>query len=129
MLMFSTKMFVTVYNLFVFFEAVIVLYHSPYCTYCHRISHVYLTVARYFRAVRHLIFTRIDGENNDLPWEFTMHHYPTILFFPPDRYVTLQVECEKLQKLLWKSIAVITNISKLLCKYVTFVWYMFNIKN
>lgn len=65
--------------------AVVVFYHSPYCTFCHRISHIFLTVARYFRAVRHLIFTRIDGENNDLPWEFTMHHYPTILFFPAHR--------------------------------------------
>ncbi|XP_021942555.1 thioredoxin domain-containing protein 11 isoform X2 [Zootermopsis nevadensis] len=65
--------------------AVVLLYHSPYCTFCHIISHIYLTVARYFRAVQHIIFTRIDGENNDLPWEFTMHHYPTILFFPAHR--------------------------------------------
>ncbi|KAJ9585352.1 hypothetical protein L9F63_002849 [Diploptera punctata] len=62
--------------------AVVVLYHSPYCTFCHGISHIYLTVARYFHAVHNLTFVRIDGENNDLPWELTMHHYPTILFFP-----------------------------------------------
>ncbi|KAJ4443908.1 hypothetical protein ANN_05695 [Periplaneta americana] len=66
-------------------KAVVVLYHSPYCTFCHGISHIYLTAARYFRAVRNLTFARIDGENNDLPWEFTMHHYPTILFFPAQR--------------------------------------------
>lgn len=65
--------------------SVVLLYHSSYCTFCHRVSHIYLTVARYFRAVRHLTFTRIDGESNDLPWEFTMHHYPTILFSPAHR--------------------------------------------
>lgn len=65
--------------------AVVVLYHSPYCTFCHGISHIYLTVARYFRVVHNLTFVRIDGESNDLPWEFTMHHYPTILFFPAIR--------------------------------------------
>jgi hypothetical protein len=55
------------------------------------VSHIYLTVARYFRAVQHLTFTRIDGESNDLPWEFTMHHYPTILFSPAHRYLTVTV--------------------------------------
>ena len=28
---------------------------------------------------------RINGENNDLPWEFTVERYPTIIFFPAKR--------------------------------------------
>jgi len=60
------------------------------------------------------MFTRIDGENNDLPWEFTMHHYPTIIFFPAYRYVQwlyisdnvhiymLTAVCEQYCKLLEK---------------------------
>ncbi|XP_067005883.2 thioredoxin domain-containing protein 11 isoform X2 [Anabrus simplex] len=66
-------------------HAAVVLYHSPYCAFCHAVSHHFLTLERYFRAVHNLTFARIDGENNDLPWEFTMHHYPTVLFFPAVR--------------------------------------------
>ncbi|GLH10697.1 Protein disulfide-isomerase [Gryllus bimaculatus] len=64
---------------------VVLLYHSPYCAFCHSVSHIYLTVARYFRLHHSLEFYRIDGENNDLPWEFTMDRYPTLLFFPAFR--------------------------------------------
>lgn len=66
-------------------ENVVLLYHSPYCAFCHSASHIYLTVARYFRFYTSLKFYRIDGENNDLPWEFTMDRYPTLLFFPAFR--------------------------------------------
>ncbi|RZF46737.1 hypothetical protein LSTR_LSTR002600 [Laodelphax striatellus] len=66
-------------------QNVVVFYHSPYCAFCHGISHIYLTVANLLRNVPDLLFTRIDGESNDLPWEFTVHHYPSILFLPAQR--------------------------------------------
>uniref|UniRef100_A0A1B6CLW5 Thioredoxin domain-containing protein n=2 Tax=Clastoptera arizonana TaxID=38151 RepID=A0A1B6CLW5_9HEMI len=66
-------------------QNVVVFYHSPYCAFCHGISYVYLTIARLMHNVPDLLFTRLDGESNDLPWEYTVHHYPSILFFPARR--------------------------------------------
>nr|CAD7570329.1 unnamed protein product [Timema californicum] len=66
-------------------RAIVVLYHTPYCGFCHGVAHIFLTVARYFRTVAKLQFARIDGEHNDLPWEYTMDHFPAILFFPARR--------------------------------------------
>lgn len=67
------------------------MYHSPYCGFCSAISYVYLTVAYYLSNMNHLTFVRIDGDNNDLPWEYSMNRFPSILFFPAKRYVN----CEK----------------------------------
>ncbi|XP_015111249.1 thioredoxin domain-containing protein 11 [Diachasma alloeum] len=64
---------------------VVVLYHSPYCAFCGAVGYVYLTVARYLRRMSNLAFVRIDGDNNDLPWEYSMNRYPAILFFPAKR--------------------------------------------
>ncbi|XP_015608172.1 thioredoxin domain-containing protein 11 isoform X2 [Cephus cinctus] len=64
---------------------VVVMYHSPYCAFCSAIAYVYLTAAHYLSNMDRLIFVRIDGDNNDLPWEYTMNRYPSILFFPARR--------------------------------------------
>ncbi|XP_043258314.1 thioredoxin domain-containing protein 11 isoform X1 [Colletes gigas] len=64
---------------------VIVMYYSPYCAFCSAISYIYLTVAHYLREMDHLLFVRVDGDNNDLPWEYNMNRFPSILFFPAKR--------------------------------------------
>ena len=64
---------------------VVVMYFSPYCGFCSAISYVYLTVAYYLSNMDHLIFVKIDGDNNDLPWEYSMNRFPSILFFPAKR--------------------------------------------
>uniref|UniRef100_A0A1B6GIQ7 Thioredoxin domain-containing protein n=1 Tax=Cuerna arida TaxID=1464854 RepID=A0A1B6GIQ7_9HEMI len=64
---------------------VVVMFHSPYCAFCHAVGHVYLTTAQILRHVPTLVFTRVDGENNDLPWQFTAPQYPSVLFFPARR--------------------------------------------
>lgn len=63
------------------------MYHSPYCGFCSAISYVYLTVAYYLSNMNHLTFVRVDGDNNDLPWEYSMNRFPSILFFPAKRCV------------------------------------------
>ncbi|XP_012271941.1 thioredoxin domain-containing protein 11 [Orussus abietinus] len=63
-------------------QDVVVMYHTPYCAFCSAIAHVYLIVAHFLSKMDHLRFVRIDGENNDLPWEYSMNRYPSILFFP-----------------------------------------------
>lgn len=67
------------------FQDVVVMYHSPYCAFCHVVSYVYLTVAQYLNKMNNLTFVRVDGDGNDLPWEYTMSRYPAILFFPAKR--------------------------------------------
>ncbi|XP_011861942.1 PREDICTED: thioredoxin domain-containing protein 11 isoform X2 [Vollenhovia emeryi] len=64
---------------------VVIMYHSPYCGFCSAISYVYLTIAYYLSNMNHLIFVRVDGDNNDLPWEYSMNRFPSILFFPAKR--------------------------------------------
>lgn len=64
---------------------VVVMYHSPYCAFCSAIFYVYLTVAHYLREMDHLLFVKVDGDNNDLPWEYNMNRFPSILFFPAER--------------------------------------------
>ncbi|XP_071574071.1 thioredoxin domain-containing protein 11 isoform X2 [Temnothorax nylanderi] len=64
---------------------VVIMYHSSYCGFCSAISYVYLTVAYYLSNMNHLTFVRVDGDNNDLPWEYSMNRFPSILFFPAKR--------------------------------------------
>lgn len=64
---------------------VVLMYYSPYCAFCSAVSYVYLTVAYYLSTMDHLVFVRIDGDNNDLPWEYSMDRFPSILFFPAKR--------------------------------------------
>ncbi|KAF3422717.1 hypothetical protein E2986_01980 [Frieseomelitta varia] len=64
---------------------VVIMYHSPYCAFCSAIFYVYLTVAHYLHKMDHLLFVRVDGDNNDLPWEYNMNRFPSILFFPAKR--------------------------------------------
>jgi hypothetical protein len=58
---------------------------------CGSASLVFLTVANLFRNTANIRFVRVDGENNDLPWQYAMESYPTILFFPANRYLDVQI--------------------------------------
>ncbi|KAJ8943292.1 hypothetical protein NQ318_017310 [Aromia moschata] len=62
--------------------AVVVFYYSKQCAFCSGISYVLLTVARKFSSLENIKFFRIDGDMNNLPWEYTMERFPTILFLP-----------------------------------------------
>ncbi|XP_033213679.1 thioredoxin domain-containing protein 11 [Belonocnema kinseyi] len=66
-------------------QDVVVMYHSPYCAFCSAVAYVYLSVAHYLSKMDHLVFVRVDGDNNDLPWEYSMDRYPSILYFPGRR--------------------------------------------
>lgn len=68
-------------------QVVVILYHSIKCAFCSGIGHVFLAVARLLRPITNLHFARIDGDDHMLPWEYSMHQYPTILFFPSQKYV------------------------------------------
>lgn len=63
-------------------KAVVVFYYSKQCAFCSGVSYTLLMVAKKLCLVENLLFARIDGDVNILPWEYTMDSYPTILFFP-----------------------------------------------
>ncbi|CAG9773732.1 unnamed protein product [Ceutorhynchus assimilis] len=63
-------------------RTVLVMYYSKQCSYCNGISYIFLTVARKLSFVENIKFARINGDENILPWEYTMEEFPTILFFP-----------------------------------------------
>ncbi|KAK9496835.1 hypothetical protein O3M35_012941 [Rhynocoris fuscipes] len=64
---------------------VAVLYHSPYCSFCLGVSNLFLTLSHLLRNIDDLLLVRLDGEMNDLPWQYTVHSYPSIIFFPARR--------------------------------------------
>ncbi|CAH1956000.1 unnamed protein product [Acanthoscelides obtectus] len=63
-------------------KAVLVFYYSKQCSFCSGISYTLLVTAKKLAHVDKLLFTRIDGDTNLLPWEYTMESFPTILFIP-----------------------------------------------
>ncbi|XP_060076099.1 thioredoxin domain-containing protein 11-like [Ylistrum balloti] len=64
---------------------VLVLLYAPWCGFCAGFAHLYLNLAKYFKTAQDLIFARINADSNDLPWEYTVSSYPTLLFFPAHR--------------------------------------------
>ncbi|BES98104.1 thioredoxin domain containing 11 [Nesidiocoris tenuis] len=66
-------------------QNVVVMYHSPYCSFCLSLSNIFLSLSHFLSQVKHLTFARVDGELNDLPWQYTVPTYPSVLFFPAYR--------------------------------------------
>eukprot|EP00058_Branchiostoma_floridae_P021652 XP_002607142.1 hypothetical protein BRAFLDRAFT_118662 [Branchiostoma floridae] len=64
---------------------VLLLYYAPWCGACSALSHIWLVLASYFKRASNLVLARINGDKNDLPWEFTVPAYPTVIFFPAFR--------------------------------------------
>lgn len=64
---------------------VLVMYFTPWCGYCSTVAHIYLSVAKYFQNIDGILFTRINGDTNDLPFEYNVDKYPTIMLFPAYR--------------------------------------------
>ncbi|KAK3089612.1 hypothetical protein FSP39_005028 [Pinctada imbricata] len=64
---------------------VVLLIHSTWCGFCAALYHTYIALAKYFKNAQDIVFTRINGDRNDLPWEFTVDQYPAIIVFPAQR--------------------------------------------
>lgn len=63
----------------------VVLFYASWCGFCKGMYHHFFSAAKFFQGFSGLIFVRIDAAKNDLPWEFTMERYPTVMFFPAHR--------------------------------------------
>ncbi|XP_053694216.1 thioredoxin domain-containing protein 11 [Sabethes cyaneus] len=66
-------------------KTVIVHFYSTQCAFCSLLSQQLLTVSRILRQQPRLEFVRIDGDKNDLQWEYSMDLFPTLIIFPNQR--------------------------------------------
>ncbi|RWS29465.1 disulfide isomerase-like protein [Leptotrombidium deliense] len=64
---------------------VLLMYYAPWCGFCTSVAHIYLSVAKYFFGVQEILFARINGDTNALPFEYTVDMYPSLIFFPAKR--------------------------------------------
>jgi hypothetical protein len=77
----NAKDYVT--ELFLSFQTVVVLFHSVQCAFCSLLTNNLLSVARILDDLkREISFYRIDGDKNDLQWEYTMETFPSLIIFP-----------------------------------------------
>lgn len=64
---------------------VVLMHYTPWCGFCSSVAHTYLTVARFFASIPQVLFTRINGDANQLPFEYAVDRYPAIAFYPANR--------------------------------------------
>jgi len=64
---------------------VLLLYYAPWCAFCHVLWPVLLTVAKFFHKTTGVIIARINADENDLPLEFYVPRYPSLILFPAYR--------------------------------------------
>ncbi|XP_054168129.1 thioredoxin domain-containing protein 11-like [Oppia nitens] len=105
---------------------VVVMYYAQWCGFCSTIAHIYLEVARIFSNIKGIVFTRLNGDANDLPWEYTVDRYPTIMLFPAKRKMesisfasNMAITTSSLVQFIWKhsqsSVRLQTSLT--LCNY------------
>lgn len=63
----------------------LILYHSRYCGACARASHYLLEIEHLLKDVKCIRISRIDGDKVDLPWHYSLHFFPSLLFLPAIR--------------------------------------------
>uniref|UniRef100_A0A1L8DU29 Putative thioredoxin/protein disulfide isomerase n=1 Tax=Nyssomyia neivai TaxID=330878 RepID=A0A1L8DU29_9DIPT len=63
----------------------VVLFTSTNCAFCTMMSQNVLQVAQILRRTPHLHFFTIDGDRNDLPWQYQMEYFPSLVIFPRQR--------------------------------------------
>nr|XP_002731541.2 PREDICTED: thioredoxin domain-containing protein 11-like [Saccoglossus kowalevskii] len=61
---------------------VLLLYYTPWCGFCNSLYQTYLDITKVFQSSQNLTIARINADANDLPWEYTVPTYPSLLFYP-----------------------------------------------
>jgi len=63
-------------------KTIVVLFYSANCAFCSMMTHSVLMVTRILEDFPEIEFIRIDGDKNDLAWQYTMAEYPSLIIFP-----------------------------------------------
>ncbi|KAJ8001390.1 hypothetical protein DPEC_G00169020 [Dallia pectoralis] len=64
---------------------VLLFYYSRWCGHCSVLNHIIIQLARMFRGNGSVTIARVNVGINDLPWEFMVDHFPSVLLFPKHR--------------------------------------------
>ncbi|XP_061085715.1 thioredoxin domain-containing protein 11 isoform X1 [Conger conger] len=64
---------------------VLLFYYTHWCGFCSALNHIIIQIARLFQGNGKITVARVNAARNDLPWEFMVDHFPTLLFFPRER--------------------------------------------
>ncbi|XP_055546730.1 thioredoxin domain-containing protein 11 [Wyeomyia smithii] len=78
-------------------KTVIAHFYSTQCAFCSMLSQHLLSVSRMLRQQPRLEFVRIDGDKNDLQWEYSMDAFPTLIIFPNQRKSESRIFARHLQ--------------------------------
>lgn len=60
---------------------VVLLFYTSWCAFCNSIANTFLTVAKFFTGIDGILFARINADLNDLPFEYSVDKYPTLIIF------------------------------------------------
>ncbi|XP_055597743.1 thioredoxin domain-containing protein 11 [Uranotaenia lowii] len=66
-------------------KTVVVHFYSTHCAFCSMLSQHLLTISRLLKSQPGLEFVRVDGDRNDMRWEYSMELFPTLIIFPNQR--------------------------------------------
>ncbi|KAG4077611.1 hypothetical protein HA402_008871 [Bradysia odoriphaga] len=66
-------------------KTVVVLFYSTQCALCSLMSHTLMMASKMLQDIDRIDFVRIDGDQNDLPWQYTLDKFPALLIFPENR--------------------------------------------
>lgn len=92
----------------------IVFYRKSGCIFCGvgarafiKVSEMFSTQTsfRYSLELNEIRFVTINGEENDLPWHYTAEKYPSIIFYPANRFgliVLLLIKCHFRLQILFR---------------------------
>lgn len=83
----------------------IVFYRKSGCVFCEVGARAFLKLSQMFSKSDNFLsknqdsneirFVTVDAEKNDLPWQYTVDKYPSIIFYPAHRFVAF-IELHKI---------------------------------
>ncbi|XP_046854863.1 thioredoxin domain-containing protein 11-like isoform X2 [Xenia sp. Carnegie-2017] len=66
-------------------QNVFLMFYTPWCGFCKSVKPVMKQLADHYKNSPDIRIARINGDLNDLPWEYNVDSYPSFIFFPARR--------------------------------------------
>ena len=64
---------------------VILLFYTNWCGFCSSIASTFLQVSTFFTGIDGILFARLNADFNELPFEYNVDKYPSLILFPAKR--------------------------------------------